>query len=186
VAKYLRVFRHVGFFCFTSHLELPADGERMSMDSNAPSMAQQLADAARAFQLQQTGRAPTTVSVVISEDTLVVTLHDALSPAEQVLARSREGAANLREYHQQLFRNSVGSLRTEIERITGRKVREAAAEVDPGTGSVVHAFTTGTTVQVFLLDGGLKQGTHVPSDAAASAVTSEVLYERFGDEGTSH
>ena len=32
-----------------------------------------------------------------------------------------------------------------------QKVREAAAEVDPGTGSVIHAFTTGTTVQVFLL-----------------------------------
>ena len=83
----------------------------------------------------------------------MVTLHEALSPAEQALATSPEGAANLREFHQQLFRNSVGSLRKEIERITGRKVREAAAEIDPGTGSVVHAFTTGTTVQVFLFDG---------------------------------
>jgi len=156
------------------------------MDKTESTMAQELAAAARAFQLQQTGRAPTTVTVVMSEDTLVVTLHDALSPAEQELARSREGAANLREFHQLLFRNSVGSLRTEIERITGRKVREAAAEVDPGTGSVVHAFTTGTTVQVFLLDGRLKLGTHVQSDAAASPVTSEVVYERFGDEGTSH
>ncbi len=156
------------------------------MDSKAPSIAQQLADAARSFQLQQTGHAPTTVTVVISEDTLVVTLHDALSPAEQVLARSREGAANLREFHQQLFRNSVGSLRTEIERITGRKVREAAAEVDPGTGSVVHAFTTGTTVQVFLLDGRLKGDTHVPNDGAVSSVTSRILNERFGDDGASH
>ena len=113
----------------------------------------QLAEAARAFQLQQTGHSPTTVTVVMSQDTLVVTLHDALSPGEKELARSREGAANLREFHQQLFRNSVGSLRAEIERITGRRVREAAAEVDPGTGSVVHAFTTGTMVQVFLLNG---------------------------------
>lgn len=121
------------------------------MDTTERTMAQQLAAAARTFQMQQTGRAPTTVTVVISEDTLVVTLHEALSPAEQALAKSAEGAANLREYHQQLFRNSVGLLRKEIERITGRKVREAAAEVDPGTGSVIHAFTTGTTVQVFLL-----------------------------------
>jgi uncharacterized protein YbcI len=156
------------------------------MDTKAPSMAQQLADAARTFQLQQTGRAPTTVTVVMSEDTLVVTLHGALSPAEQELARSRDGAANLREFHQQLFRNSVGWLRTEIERITGRKVREAAAEVDPGTGSVVHAFTTGTTVQVFLLDGRLKGDTHVQNDGAVSSVTLEVLNGRFGDDGASH
>jgi uncharacterized protein YbcI len=102
------------------------------------------------------------VTVVISEDTLVVTLHEALSPAEQAMAKSAEGAANLREFHKELFRNSIASLRKEIERITGRKVREAAAEVDPGTGSVIHAFTTGTTVQVFLLTDSIpfESGTH--------------------------
>ena len=42
-------------------------------------------------------------------------------------------------------------MRAEIKRITGRDVREAAAEIDSATGSVVHAFTTGTMVQVFLL-----------------------------------
>jgi uncharacterized protein YbcI len=109
------------------------------------------------------------VTVVISEDTLVVTLHEALSPAEQALAKSAEGAANLREYHQQLFRNSVGSLRKEIERITGRKVREAAAEVDPGTGSVIHAFTTGTTVQVFLLAHSAVSEVGAPSEVAVPA-----------------
>jgi hypothetical protein len=75
------------------------------------------------------------------------------------------GAANLREYHQQLFRNSVDLLRNEIERITGRKVREAAAEVDPGNGSVTHVFTTGTTVQVFLMDGTVPSQTSVPGDS---------------------
>jgi len=40
----------------------------------------------------------------------------------------------------------------DIERITGYEVREAAAEVEPDTGVVVHAFTTGTIVQVFSLE----------------------------------
>ena len=57
----------------------------------------------------------------------------------------------VQEFHRQLFRNSADSLRKEIKRITGRDVREAAAEIDSATGSVVHAFTTGTMVQVFLL-----------------------------------
>ena len=35
--------------------------------------------------------------------------------------------------------------------ITGRQVQQAAAEVEPATGAVVHAFTTGAMVQVFLL-----------------------------------
>src|SRR6478609_1896565 len=125
------------------------------MDKINPTVTEQLAQAARNFQTKQTGRTPTNVTVVISEDTLVFTLHEVLSRAEQELAQSAEGAADLREYHQQLFRNSVASLRQEIERITGRKVREAAAEVDPGSGSVTHMFTTGTTVQVFLMDGNV-------------------------------
>ena len=123
------------------------------MDKTELTVIQQLSAAARNFQMQQTGRAPSDVTVVLEKDTLIVTLHEALSPAEQALAQSPEGASNLREYHQQLFRNSVGALQKEIERITGRKVREAAAQIDPGTGSVIHAFTTGTTVQVFLFDG---------------------------------
>ena len=138
------------------------------MDKTKSTMTQQVAQAAKAFQLQQTGRAPSKVSVVIDENTLVVTLHEALSPAEQALATSPEGAANLREFHQQLFQNSVSSLRKEIERITGRKVREAAAEIDPGTGSVVHAFTTGTTVQVFLLDDRSSDGSFVQAGSVAT------------------
>jgi uncharacterized protein YbcI len=134
------------------------------MDKIELTIAQQLADAARDFQTKQTGHAPSNVTVAMGEDTLVFTLHEVLSPAEQTLAKSAEGAANLREYHQQLFRNSVASLRQEIERITGRKVREAAAEVDPGSGSVTHMFTTGTTVQVFLMYGNAPSQS-IPGDS---------------------
>jgi uncharacterized protein YbcI len=121
------------------------------MNKTIPSMAQQLAQAVRTFQEKQTGHLPKSVAVVLSEDTLVVTLHSVLSQAEQVLAQSPKGAADLQEYHRQLFRNSVDSLRKEITRITGRDVREAAVEFDPANGCIVHAFTTGTMVQVFLL-----------------------------------
>ena len=48
---------------------------------------------------------------------------------------------------------SDGSLREEIQRITGVAVGEAAAEVVTTTGAVVHAFTSGTMVQVFQLAG---------------------------------
>jgi uncharacterized protein YbcI len=91
------------------------------------------------------------VTVVLSEDTLVITLHGALSAAEKAMARNPAGAAQLQEFHRQLFTSSSESLREEIKRITGVEVREAAAEVETTTGTVVQAFTTGTVVQVFLL-----------------------------------
>jgi uncharacterized protein YbcI len=113
--------------------------------------AQQVARAAIAFQEQRTGHAPGVVTVVQGEGTLVVTLHGALSPAEKALARTAEGAARVQQFHRQLFASDCGALREEIGRITGAEVREAAAEVEATTGTVVQVFTTGTMVQVFLL-----------------------------------
>lgn len=121
------------------------------MDKPTSTIAQQIAEVVSNFHKQSTGHAPKAVSVVLSEDTLVITLHEALSAAEQVLTRSVEGAAKVQEFHRQLFATSSESLRESIKRITGRDVREATAEVEPSTGAIVHAFTTGTMVQVFLL-----------------------------------
>lgn len=114
-------------------------------------MAQQVARAVTAFQQRRTGHPPKAVTVVLSDHTLVVTLYEALSPAEKALANTPEGAAEVQEFHRQLFQNSVELLRQEIRRITGVGVGEAAAEVETMTGAVVHAFTSGTMVQVFQL-----------------------------------
>ena len=118
-------------------------------------MAQQVAQAIRDFQQQRTGHSPKAVTVVLSEDTLVVTMHEALTPAEKALSRTSAGAAQVRDFHRQLFESSVESLRQEIQRITGVAVRQAAAEVETTTGAVLHVFTSGTMVQVFQLAGGL-------------------------------
>lgn len=120
-------------------------------DQEAGSLAQQIARAVCTFQHKTTGHRPKAVTVVLSEDTLVITLHEALAPAERALALTAKGAAQVQEFHRQLFLSSSESLRLEIKRITGRPVREAATEVEPTSGSIVHAFTTGTMVQVFQL-----------------------------------
>lgn len=114
-------------------------------------MAEQVATAAIEFQRERTGHAPRAATVVLSGDTLVITLHDALSEGERDVSKSVEGAAQVQAFHRELFGVSAAPLRKEIERITGMPVREAAGEVEPTTGAVVHAFTSGTMVQVFQL-----------------------------------
>lgn len=140
-------------------------------------MAEQVAHTVRDYQQQRTGHAPRSVTVVLSEGTLVITLHEALTPAEKALSRTVEGAARVREFHRELFQSSVGALRAEIERITGVAVREAAAEVETTTGAVVQVFTTGTMVQVFQLaddlsaetwNGGGRPGRAEDDDAGVS------------------
>ena len=125
------------------------------MEKLDPSVAQQIAQAASAFEQRRTGHTPHSVAVILSENTLVITLHGALSPAEKALAKSPAGAAQVQEFHRQLFIDSADSLRDEIKRITGVEVREATAEVEPTSGTVVQVFTTGTVVQVFLLASGV-------------------------------
>ncbi len=124
---------------------------RIQMNQSKSTRAQQIAQAASAFEHRLTGHLPSSVTVVLSEETLVITLHGALSPAEKAMAQNPSGAAQVQEFHRQLFNSSIDLLRQEIKRITGVAVREAIAEIEPTTGTVVKAFTTGTVVQVFLL-----------------------------------
>ncbi len=137
------------------------------MDSSNSTMAQQIALAAGEFELQRTGHGPKSVTVVLSEETLVITVHGALSPAEIALAQTPDGAAQVQDFHRQLFTDSADDLRREIKRITGVEVRESTAEVETKTGTVVHVFTTGTIVQVFLLAHG------IPADTWSSPRSAE-------------
>jgi uncharacterized protein YbcI len=128
------------------------DGGRAVPMTKLNSMAQQIAQTAIAFEEQRLGRKPISVTVVLGGDTLVITMHGVLSPAEKALAASPTGAAQLQEFHQQLFKLSSDPLRQEIERITGLEVCEAAK--DKATASV-QVFSVGTVVRVFLLAGRL-------------------------------
>ena len=140
------------------------------MLQSTETMAQQIAQAATAFQKQRTGHTPKSVSVVLSGDTLVVTLLGALSPAEQAMAQSPEGAAKVQEFHRELFQSASDTLRQEIKRITGVEVQKARAEVDPTTGTVVQVFTTGTMVQVFLLASKVPSSNWSESESIKPAI----------------
>src|ERR1700732_5619001 len=75
-----------------------ATGGTNPMSKSKATMAQQIAQAAIAFEQRRTGNhVPKAVTVVLSEGTLVITLHDALSPAEMNLAKSPAGAAQMQE-----------------------------------------------------------------------------------------
>jgi uncharacterized protein YbcI len=128
------------------------------MEKTSSTMAQQIAQAAIAFERRRSGRLPGKVTVVLTNDTLVITLHGVLSPAQKALAKDSKAAAQVEELHQQLFANSSDGLLEEIKRITGQEIREATAEIETSTGTVVKVFTTGTEVQVFRLAG------NVPTD----------------------
>ncbi len=79
--------------------------------NDTPDEIARLAEAVTQFQQLTTGHAPTAVTVVLGDDTLVITLHNALTPAEKMLAAKPDGAAQVQEFHRQLFANSSAALR---------------------------------------------------------------------------
>jgi len=138
------------------------------MVESGSAVAKELAEIALSMQASRTGHTPKAVTVVASDETVVVTLHEALTLAEKILARSERGASQVEDYHRALFAVSCDELRKEIQRLTGRKVRESAVVVEPATGAIVHAFTSGTVVQIFQLEPhGVV--THVSAGAADAA-----------------
>jgi len=128
------------------------------MEKSNSAMAQQIAQAASAFEQRRTGHVPKSVNVVLNGDTLVITLRGALSPAERESAKTPAAAAQMQEFHRHLFDNSAASLRQEIKRITGEDVLEASAEIETVNGAVMQMFASGTIVQVFLLTRGVPAG----------------------------
>lgn len=149
------------------------DSEGMNrMEESDSSQAQRIARAAMAFEQQTTGRLPGSVTVVLGEDTVVITLRAALSPAEMALAKSTENAARLRELHRHLFTLAAEPLRREIRHITGVEVREATVEVETSTGTVV---------QVFLLERAVPAGAWSGSDLGAFSPEKE--FDRWADDG---
>ena len=140
----------------------------MGEQTTSANFSKELAEIALSLQSERTGHTPKAVTVVASDETVVLTLHEALTPAEKILARTESGAAKVEQYHRALFAVSCDELRKEIQRLTGRKVREAAVVVEPATGAIVHAFTSGTVVQIFQLEPhGV--ATHVVADAPTTA-----------------
>ncbi|MBI3466287.1 MAG: DUF2294 family protein [Planctomycetes bacterium] len=76
-------------------------------DSNSK-MVKQVALAACDFEQQRTGHAPKSVTAVMCDDTLVVTLRGVLSPAEKDLAKRPAGAAQVQEFHRRKRHSGAG------------------------------------------------------------------------------
>ena len=79
--------------------------------------SKELAEIALSMQSERTGHTPKAVTVVASDETVVLTLHEALTPAEKILSRTEAGAAKVEQYHRALFAVSCDELRREIQRL---------------------------------------------------------------------
>ena len=118
-------------------------------------LARQVAHATGTFEHLLLGRAPASVTVVVHDGWLVVSLHEPFSTFEWRLAADEHGAERIREFHERLFDRALDALVGHVRHCTGVTLRGALAHVDTATGSVLKTFTTASAVDLFLLGRGL-------------------------------
>ena len=106
------------------------DGKQITDGKPSSSVAQQIAAAISASQKQSTGHAPKAVTVVLSEDTLVITLYDALTPAEKALAKSADGAAKVQEFVAVMKESIAIPVKTWDERLTSAQANRMLVQAD--------------------------------------------------------
>ena len=106
------------------------------MEKTDLTITEQIARAASRFEHSVRAVATDGWPSFLNADTMVITLHAALTAAEKAFAACPAGAAQVQD-SPPLFTTAPTSLWKRIRRITGMQVREATAEVETTTGTVV-------------------------------------------------
>jgi len=119
-------------------------------------LSRRIAQAAGTFEHLLMHRAPTSITIVASDTSLVLTIHESFSPAERRLAADgANGLERVSEYHHSLFDNSLDSLCRHVRTFSGVELCGAAAHVDARTGSVLKTLTTRAAVDTFVFGEGV-------------------------------
>jgi len=124
-------------------------------DTPTAHLARRVAQAIGAFEHVLLGRAPRSVTVVASDNRLVVSLHESFSPLERHVAAAADGCCRVEDFHHDLFESSHEALVHHVRHSTGIGLDAGLVHVDAATGSVLKTFTTEPSVELFLLGQGL-------------------------------
>jgi uncharacterized protein YbcI len=108
----------------------------------------QISEAIVKFEKDYMGRGPMETKSFIVKDMILVRLKGVLTPAEQQLSRTTEGADLIRKTRMRLIEGARGLLDGIVSGITGCKVRGLYSDV---------SIETGERVIVFALDRDLEE-----------------------------
>lgn len=130
---------------------MSSDIMRKTGKKSGASLARQIAQHIRAYHARVEGHPPEAITVVVHGRTLVISLEGALSSVELSLMQSPSGAAQVQEFHRQLFWKPSSTLWHEISKLLGIEGVEPSGD-GPASRACVQAFANGTVIHVFLLD----------------------------------
>ena len=83
------------------------------------------------------------VRVLIGPDSVAAWIEDAISPAEQAIARRNDGHMLIQRYTEELLNSIQPELYAQVETIMGQRVVSSNARPDVDTGHVLCFFVLG-------------------------------------------
>ncbi|MBI3008098.1 MAG: DUF2294 domain-containing protein [Candidatus Omnitrophica bacterium] len=101
----------------------------------------QISDAIIKFEKEYMGRGPTETKTYILKDMVFVRLKGVLTPAEEQLAKTAEGADLIKKTRVQLLESARILLENLVSDITGCQVRSLHTDISTKTGERVIIFT---------------------------------------------
>ncbi len=101
----------------------------------------QISDAIIKFEKEYMGRGPTETKTYIIKDMVFVRLKGVLTPAEEQLAKTAEGADLIKKTRVQLLESARILLENLVSGITGCQIRSLHTDIGTKTGESVIIFT---------------------------------------------
>lgn len=101
----------------------------------------QISEAIIKFEKEYMGRGPAETKAYIIKDIVFVRLKGVLTPAEEQLAKSPEGADLIKRTRMQLLESARVLLEKTISEITGCQVQSLHTDISTRTGERVIVFT---------------------------------------------
>lgn len=109
----------------------------------------EVSDAITRFEKEHLGRGPRETRAHIVKDMILIRLKGVLTPAEESLARTSDGAQLIKQIRMQLVENSRNLIEALVEDITKTGVTALYTDISPDTGERVF---------VIILDDDLEKG----------------------------
>lgn len=101
----------------------------------------QISEAIIKFEREYMGRGPTETKTYIIKDMVFVRLKGVLTPAEEQLAKNKEGKILVKQVRVQLFESSRNLLEKTIQDLTGIQVVSMHTDISTKTGERIIVFT---------------------------------------------
>ena len=101
----------------------------------------QISEAIIRFEKEYMGRGPTETKAYIIKDMVLVRLKGVLTPAEEQLTKSAEGADLIKRTRMQLMESARALLENMVSGITGCQIKSLHTDISTKTGERVVIFT---------------------------------------------